>query len=897
MNNSETQNRPGSFDVDTFLDRAVSVMGQDIDNASAPKSIGHRMLRVLVSDDRLEAKLEAVFPNTTWAEVDDALMQANIRWGKDEKSIRLALQKAQDSGRVQRDVHVARGKPAVFKTRKEINYPFLDGLQIPDTDEPLHLASAILRNIAGLASFTNIDHVRAYTSPVVAVTPGMTLMEVRGEDEVEPGRDVFGRAIETVLEDDGVWTFKAGDGVETLDDGCLRATEYGYVETSNRFLKVVSPIWVSPDHMEAYYFNPPVLNAGFIPTVAIVLDFLQRLNVCFGVDEAAIASMCSDFAEGNLRESCVLIVRGKRPTLTKGQIGFLFDVLPPLRFEELQNMLQGKYKPEVSALEYDIQAVSAGQLLAEQISEEGRKGTGRDIFGCPVALPETTGARPKNYKAGKNVRREVRDGQVVYVAACYGYPGVLDNKITVLSPIWLAPDKMAAHFVACSSEQIWPSKDEVTDLLNLARINYGIETRAVSNIASFVDTDSRLGCLAKGVAPKPGTDGNVALLFKQTLDPGKLDERGRIDFREREGVSQTRPRDLLARRSFPTAGTPGRDVRGRLIPPPKSERGVLYAGTHVVAEEGEDGQQLFYATAMGHPRIIKDTLSVLQLYRHQGDVDYRVGNIKMEGDVAIEGSIKNRFRVEATGDVYISGVVERRAQIVAGGNVIVQRGIVGAEVRARGSLFARFIQESKINIEGDLVVRNHISDSGVVVYGKALIQGDEGGQRQLCLLGGDLFAGASVDAASLGSPYGRVTGVTTGIDLEVEKQYERYQKGLAFCDLQIRRAMRGLGGVDIRKMLAMSKSMSPSRKKFFRKMMHDLEELQTLRGSLTHYLGTFKDRQEQIASQAFIRVHLSAFQKVTLQIQDRRLMLTEDVQKTLFRLNDAQDAIVRESVG
>lgn len=896
MDKTDLKYADSGNDVDAFLDRAVSVLGSDPSDLPMAKSVGHRTLRVLVSDDQLDAKLEAVFPDTTIEEVEDALMQANIRWGKNEKQIHLAMQKAKDSGHFQRDVPVAQGKPAEFIKRKEITYPFLDGLKIPESDEPLHLASSVLRKISDISTYSDIEHLRAYALPVVAVKPGQVLMEVRGEDEILPGRDVFGKEINTVFEDDGVWTFHAGDGVEMMEDGSLRAMYFGYVATSKRDLKVILPIWVSPDHMEAYYFNPPILNGDFTPTVETVTHLLSQVEICFGVEKEAIASMCQDLSKGNLRESCVRLARGKRPTLSKGQMSFKFDILPPVRFERLQYLLQGKSEPDVSVIEDEIQAVSAGHLLAEQVSEGGDSGKGRDVFGCPVALPETGSTRSKIYKAGQNVRREVRDGQVVFISEMYGYPCVLDNNIMVLSPIWISPNRMMAYFVALSQAQNWPSKDEMSGLLELAHIHYGVQEKMVENIQTSLDDRSLLVCVAKGDAPKPGIDGKVELLFKQTLEPGKLGDGGKIDYREREGVPQARPKDLLARRWFPIPGKPGRDIRGRQIPPPKSERGILYAGHHVVVEEGSDGQQLFYATGMGHPRVVKDTLSVFQLYRQQGDVDYKVGNIKMEGDVAIEGSIKNRFCVEATGDVYVEGSVDRRAQIIAGGHVFVQRGIVGADVRAKGNLSARYIQESKVYVETDLIVRNYISDSRVVVYGKALIQGDEGGQRQLCLLGGEFFAGESIDVASLGSPYGRPTRVMTGVNMEIEKQCERYKKGLAFCDLQMRRVMRGLGGLDAGKLSAMMAHISPSRKKFLLKNMHDLRELKKLRESITHYLETYKDQQQQFATKAFIRVHLSAFPKVSLQIKDRHLTLSEDIEKTLFRLNASHDVIVREKI-
>ena len=257
----------------------------------------------------------------------------------------------------------------------------------------------------------------------------------------------------------------------------------------------------------------------------------------------------------------------------------------------------------------------------------------------------------------------------------------------------------------------------------------------VAHFEKHLEGANGLVCLAEGEPAVPGEDGLVELLFKKMPDPGQMLEGGKMNFRERDSVPHAQMGDLLARRTMPKPGKTGRNVRGRLIQPPKTQRDLLYAGPRVTMEEGE-GEQLFYAAGVGWARVVKDTLSVQQRFRHRGDVDYTVGNIKMEGDVEIDGSVKSRFCVEASGDVYISGAIERRGQVIAGGDVVVQGGIVGGDVRAKGNLFARFVQDSELHAEGDLLVRNHIQESQVHVHGRALVQGNDGGVRQLCLLGG-----------------------------------------------------------------------------------------------------------------------------------------------------------------
>ena len=404
--------------------------------------------------------------------------------------------------------------------------------------------------------------------------------------------------------------------------------------------------------------------------------------------------------------------------------------------------------------------------------------------------------------------------------------------------------------------------------------------------------------LAKGTPVEPGVDGRIDLLFKQMPDPGKMLEGGNMDFRDRDAVPQVTPGEVLAKRSFPTPGKPGMDVRGRVLAPPKSTRGLLYAGPNVTVEE-IDGEQIFRAAGGGWARVIKDTLSVANRFRHRGNLDYKVGNVKVEGDVEIEGIVKSRFHVEATGDVLIGGSVERSASVTAGGAVVVQRGIVGAKVKAGGNLYARFAQESELEAGGDLLMRNYLQDCEVSVIGKAVLQGNEGGERQLCLMGGTLFAGSEIEAASIGSAFGRKTRVVVGVSVEIEKRLEKYQKGMAFSDLNIRRTMRTLGGMlqggnGEPDLAAAIRQAPPGRREFLVRQMQELQKLQKLRTSLEYHIGSLKTEREAFAKSARIRVLGTAFAKITLQIRDGHKILDKSVSAVTFRLHKDGYGIAQE---
>ncbi len=797
----------------------------------------------------------------------------------------------------------AKGESAIYRKRKEVSYPFLKGLQDPETGEPVHRASSVFREIVEVMGRINIGLIRGYGHPVVAVTAGTALMVVRGEDEIEPGRDVFGKRVGTV-QGEKLSSLRAGDGVDLHVDGSLTARTFGYVSVVDGFLSVVSPIWISQDRIEAYFINPPQLGDPKVPDPEEILSMLGELRISIGINREAIIQMCRDLKQGDLRESCVRIARGEPPKLSKGQIVFAFAPLPPAQIEGVREAFQAPDLDRVTAYKAQVQAVHEGTVLAEQAEAGDESGPGRDLFGEILAPPEEV-EEQKMYQSGINVRREVEEGLVRFVSDIYGYAGVLDDQILVIPPFWISPDKMEVCFVVLPQEQepVLPTMPEVEALLEKAHVHYGVDPEAIAGLCKGhpAGAEERAVAVARGTLPDPGQDGRIELLFKEKPDPGRVLEEGRMDFRERDAVPQVQIGDLLARRTFPTPGKPGTDVRGQVVHPPKQDRGLLYGGPNVVSEE-KGNEQLFYATGPGWARVVKDTLSVMKRFQYEGDVDYKIGNLQIEGDVEIEGSVKSRFRVEATGDVYIGETVERNARVTAGGNVVVQRGIVAARVKVGGDLYVRFIQDSEVVVGGDLVVRNYVQDSQVQVQRKAMVQGNEGGERQLCLLGGLLTAALEIDAASIGSEYRRQTRVMAGMDPKLEARLEKYRKGLAFSDLRSRRAMRAVGMVigraDWKKNPAAAiHQVPPGRRAFLTRQLNEIQAMKKLNTSLEHHIGTLEKERTEVAGRARVRVLGKAFQKVVVQIGEVYQMLDKDVSAVIFHLNHERTQVVQELLG
>ena len=92
-------------------------------------------------------------------------------------------------------------------------------------------------------------------------------------------------------------------------------------------------------------------------------------------------------------------------------------------------------------------------------------------------------------RAGTGV--DLNEGK--YCSRQFGYLYAGDTEVSVLSPIWLAPDGMSAHYI--SLPQPVPAglltKDILADLLRLAGVTHGFDETALSRLVQDVGARER----------------------------------------------------------------------------------------------------------------------------------------------------------------------------------------------------------------------------------------------------------------------------------------------------------------------------------------------------------------------------------------------------------------------
>lgn len=761
--------------------------GQDPFELPENRSIPyHRRLEILISDDGMKATLDRIFPTTKLSDITQTLAASNVSFGILHEKIENVLRRAWDTGDIQKDTVVALGREPLDEKQNRFHFLEKNGPK----QQSLKFDSEFFRIIPMILKSSDFEQVRRNMYPGYIALPDQLLVENLADNSVEPGINVLGQNIWS-SEMDKRNLPDLGEGVYTDGDGNIRARDLGYVATTDNVLSVHSPIWIADNKRSAFYLNFPLLNPHNFPSPEIIVENCMRNDIIDGLLRRAIFDLCDDQLRSNLSESCILIANLPEP-IEKHNYRLNVRVPDESDFIKTEQILQSRelYQIEKGAL--DASMVRPGEDLAiSNLPEQKTDISGKllsDRHDMKWALD-----------AGENVTVRAPNRTCrIYESEIFGYVGLTDTKLMVLPPIWVSRDRMEAYLLVIP-EAIKKANFATADLetaVQQAGILVGMENLTTDQIISYVNTTSDPGWvkLASGKSPVCGSDGDVELNFSNLPKPGELFENGKIDFRNRQAFVPASKGDLLALRRLPREGENGYDLRGKVLKAPRPERPLLFAGSRV-EEVKENGVSKFYAKGPGVPRITKDTLSVHNLFVYPKDVGFEVGNLDMDGDIEIQGSVRSGFSVSATGNVTISGAVEAGVHITSGGDVYIGKAIINSKVISSGDVYAQFVNRANIYCGGSLLVSKYILNSTVIAEENIIVRDKKNPDKFTRCVGGELLFGKELVCHVIGSPVRNPTRIVAGYSAEKEKQLKRYKKGIGFLDVQIHRFLNEISKV------------------------------------------------------------------------------------------------------
>jgi uncharacterized protein (DUF342 family) len=266
--------------------------------------------------------------------------------------------------------------------------------------------------------------------------------------------------------------------------------------------------------------------------------------------------------------------------------------------------------------------------------------------------------------------------------------------------------------------------------MTAAGIVHGIDRAAVNDLGQRLDDPSFAGKgrVALGTPPQPGTAGHLEITINTSVRVGTATADGRIDYRERGLLPTAAAGATIGMIVPPTPGAPGRDVCGRELAPPTGRQFAPRLGKGVSLEADGGIVAVRDGVVMANSKLI----DVVDLWRHEGDVDLRSGNLHTSGSLLVTGDVRECGTVTAEGDVVVSGAV-LDGIVRATGGVTIGQGVMGEKcfITSGADVDFHHATSAIITADGKLVVGAEMShcwaraDSAEVLLGRGHVFGGE----------------------------------------------------------------------------------------------------------------------------------------------------------------------------
>ncbi len=426
-------------------------------------------------------------------------------------------------------------------------------------------------------------------------------------------------------------------------------------------------------------------------------------------------------------------------------------------------------------------------------AQSGRTVTGEE-------LPYASKVKVKDLTLSPRSGAKIAEQGMVAVAATYGLATISGGEVEVKPLYTVSSDQLTvtATIYALDSNDEAITAERMRETLTSSGLVYGFAEQALAEAfakAQEDTTDKQAGLVAdvvimQGDPPKDGEDARLELFFEADSKPGEIDEKGRIDYKERGVFRNVQEGQKLGAILPPTPGQPGTNVRSEPIPARDGEVVNIQAGENV--DISQDGRTIT-SDIDGVIVYAHNILSVTDVLEISGDVDYETGNVHLDkGSVKIKGTIRTGFAVEVVGSVWVGEAIEG-ATVTAGGDIEVRHGLVmhdQGKLVAGGSVHALFAENAIIEADGDVVIANDTSNCDILARGKVIAVKNKGK-----IMGGKIRAVGGVEANEIGSKMAVPTRIILGLKPQGQQELVKERASLKETLSKIRRII-GDGDVE-----------------------------------------------------------------------------------------------------
>lgn len=313
---------------------------------------------------------------------------------------------------------------------------------------------------------------------------------------------------------------------------------------------------------------------------------------------------------------------------------------------------------------------------------------------------------------------------------------------------------------------IEPDIQSLRKILSSHNITHGVNGKILLDICKnrIYDEDVKV---AQGTYPTNGVDGSYQIHFDTAKNSKPIEkDDGSVDFYNLESFENVKQDQLLCTIIHPIEGIDGISVSREKIPYIKGKPVPSLLGKNT--KLSDDGLEII-ATIDGQVDYSQGKINVFETLYIKDDVDNSTGNIKVAGNVIVNGTVLSGFVVEATGNIQIHGGLSS-VTLIAGGDIVLRGGVIGGNLICEGDLTSRFIESCKVFVKGDIKT-DYVMNSDIKC-GKNLHAINSISK----IVGGKYLVGENIQANIIGSNASIKTYLELGTDPSTIKRQQELTK-------------------------------------------------------------------------------------------------------------------------
>lgn len=498
-------------------------------------------------------------------------------------------------------------------------------------------------------------------------------------------------------------------------------------------------------------------------TSAQIISLLNGKDIVNGYDEKLIeyALQRAKLEEKVFLE--VIVAQAQKPVHKNTQVISLLDekaVHPNNEafWQLVDNFFENIDLTRVCNFPYPLQYVKKNQPFAlSTLSKESTDGI--NLYGHEVRANRS---HTNSYEIGFNV--VFNQVKKTYIADCEGYVVFKGSTINVIPPFWLNEDNMKLYYL--NLPKINENATASVTALDAYITKVGLKRKYifVNPLAGIKPNQHKQ--LAEGKKPTPPIDAEIELMFPTERSIGKVNDYGRIDYKELDFFFSCDDGKLLAIKKKPVAGIPGQNLLGKSVPvrAPIDKPFLFGAGVKIV-DAGK--QEKLVAIESGILEYKSGIVSINPTAVIRGDVDLKSGNLRTKSNIEIMGNILAGFEVKCDKNLTVKGTIEDNCSIEVGGDLLVMGGIVGEEckVQCNGDLSARYINAANVKCGGSMIIERFVMGADIECKGALTVLGRKIKAKEIgVIVDSNIKVRESVVAPSIGSEAGLVTNISLGWD-------------------------------------------------------------------------------------------------------------------------------------